>query len=107
MCGLRDTEWFEFVDDMDILAISTDGPFAHMEFIDAYNLRFPLLSDTDATVAEQYGTVHEEWRGFERIMRRSTFLVDADRTIRYATATDDPIADPDLDSVRDAIADLR
>jgi peroxiredoxin len=106
VCGLRDTEWFEFVDELDILAVSTDGPFAHMEFIDAYNLRFPLLSDTDATVAERYGTVHDEWNGFERIMQRSTFLLDTDLTVRHVAATEDPLADPDLDPIREAVGKL-
>lgn len=106
VCGLRDTGWFEFVDDLDILAVSTDGPFSHIEFIDAYNLRFPLLSDTGATVADQYGTVHEEWNGFKRIMQRSTFLIDDDWTIRHVTAMDDPMEDPDLDPVRAALDEM-
>jgi len=106
VCELRDAEWFRFVDNLDIFGISTDGPYAHMAFSDRYGIDFPLLSDTDGSVAASYGTRYEEYQGFRGIIQRSTFLVDDDRTIRHVTSTADIYEDPDLQPIREAVRAL-
>ncbi len=107
LCTLRDFELFDLQQDVTILGISTDSAFSHRQFAAEHDLGFPLLSDNDGSVAEAYDVLHEEGMGgHRRIAKRAVFVLDADRTIRYAWASDDPGAVPDLDAVRSTIEDL-
>ena len=67
--------------DTEVLGISCDPVYALRQFADADGLNFPLLSDfwPHGGVAASLGILHE--RGFAV---RGTFLVDADRVIRWA-----------------------
>lgn len=102
-CRMRDTEFFQLTPDLDVYGISTDGPYAHAAFAEQRELNFPLLSDTDGSVAEQYGVLHEEYEGMRRVAERSLFVVDPDRTVRYAWSDAEGWTDPDLTPVRQAI----
>lgn len=62
-----------------VLAISAQDVQSHESFASKYGFKFPLLADTDKTVAAAYGTVGP--LGFPR---RSVFVVDAQGIIRYA-----------------------
>lgn len=62
-----------------VLGISPQGFESHERFAAKHELGFPLLSDTDKSVAAQYGTLGP--LGFSR---RSVFIVDGDGVIRYA-----------------------
>lgn len=62
-----------------VLAISAQDMTSHEEFAAKHGFKFPLLADTDKTVANLYGTVGP--LGFPR---RSVFVVDANGVIRYA-----------------------
>lgn len=107
LCSLRDLELFDLQKDVTIFGISTDTAFSHRKFADEYGLDFPLLSDNDGSVAESYDVLYEEGLGgHRRIAKRAVFVLDADRTIQYAWASDDPGDMPDLDAVRAAIEDL-
>jgi peroxiredoxin Q/BCP len=65
--------------DAQVLGISPQGLDSHERFSTKYGFRFPLLADTDKTVARAFGTLGP--LGFPR---RSVFIVDADGVIRYA-----------------------
>lgn len=62
-----------------VLAISAQDIESHEQFAAKHGFKFPLLADTDKTVANLYGTVGP--LGFPR---RSVFVVDAKGIIRYA-----------------------
>jgi thioredoxin-dependent peroxiredoxin len=63
---------------IELIGISTDPIKSHHKFIAKHALPFPLLSDTERKVCEQYGvwklkkTFGHEYMGIER----STFLID-------------------------------
>ena len=105
-CRMRDAEFFQLVDDLDVYGISADGPYSHAAFAEQRDLNYPLLSDTDGSVAERYGVLHEEFEGMRRVTRRALFVVDADRTIRYAWANAEERTAPDLEPVREVIGAL-
>lgn len=65
--------------DAEVLAISSQGLASHEAFANKYGLNFPLLADTDKSVAQQYGVLGP--LGFPR---RSVFIVDAAGVIGYA-----------------------
>ncbi|NJR70066.1 MAG: thioredoxin-dependent thiol peroxidase [Synechococcales cyanobacterium CRU_2_2] len=66
--------------DMVVLGVSTDDAKSHQKFVDKYDIPFPLLCDTDATVAtayESYGL--KKFMGKEFMgVKRQTFVIDPD-----------------------------
>lgn len=83
-CGLRDVA--EQVGDTAIVGISPDRPAAQKKFDDKYTLGFPLLADTEHTVAEAYGVWAEKTNYGKKYMGivRSAFLVGADGLVEHA-----------------------
>ena len=103
MCSLRDVDLLTLYDDLTLYGLSTDSVYSHRAFAEEYRLQFPLLVDSLGDVAESYGVLHEEIEGHRRLAKRSLFVVDADRRVRYAWATDDPARLPDVDRVREVL----
>ena len=62
-----------------VLAISAQDMASHERFATKHGFQFPLLSDTDKSVAGLYGTLGP--LGFPR---RSVFVIDAQGVVRYA-----------------------
>jgi len=62
-----------------VLAISAQDLDSHEEFSCMHNFGFPLLADTDKSVARLYGVLGP--MGFPR---RSVFVIDANGRISYA-----------------------
>ncbi len=62
-----------------VLGISGDDVTSHQKFRDKYDLNFPLLADTDNTVATAYGAYREKnmYGKVSLGIQRSTFLIDA------------------------------
>lgn len=67
-----------------VLGVSTDSVKSHEKFKTKYNLPFPLLSDPEHQVAEQYGVwgpkkfMGKEFEGISRV----TFLIDEQGLIK-------------------------
>lgn len=106
LCAIRDAEWFQLTTDLDVWAISGDSAFAHRAFADEYDLTFPLLSDSHGNVADAYDVCYDEWENHERVPKRAVFLVDTDKTVRYAWQTDDAFEKPDFFPVKAAVDEL-
>jgi peroxiredoxin len=87
----------------EVIGISTDGPFCHEAFAEKLGMDFPLLSDYNKEVIPQYGVQYGNLAGFEGLAKRSVFVIDHDRTVKYKWVTDDPGNLPDLDEVIAAI----
>jgi len=62
-----------------VFGISPDDVDSHQAFSEKYDLNFPLLADTNHTVAEKYGAWRERNRYGKKIMgiQRSTFIIDS------------------------------
>jgi len=108
MCSLRDTELFGFEDDLVLLGVSGDGIYAHREFADQHDINYSLLADTSKEVAEAYDVVREDYEGMERVHQRALYLIDDERTVRFATGVEaDSPADIDLRPVLDELRAIR
>ena len=83
----------------DIIAIAVTATFAQQAFAAALGVDFPLLSDWDRTVCAAYGVRYDVWKGHRGLAKRSVFVVDRDRTVRYRWVADDAFELPDLDAV--------
>jgi len=100
-CGIRDAYGeFERAGAV-VLGVSPDDEASHVKFKNKYELPFTLLADSDHGVADRYG-VWGEKRYKDRTymgVRRSTFVIDADGTVKKvmhdvkpATHADDVLA---------------
>ncbi|MBX6357205.1 MAG: peroxiredoxin [Micromonosporaceae bacterium] len=103
LCAIRDN-LNDFVnDDVQVLTISVDSPFAHKVWAEREGYEFPLLADfwPHGAVAQAYGVFNEE-RGFAN---RGTFLIDRDGVVRFAEMNM-PGEARDPDAWRKALAQL-
>ncbi|PZS15656.1 MAG: peroxiredoxin [Pseudonocardiales bacterium] len=90
-------------DDVQVMTVSVDSPYAHKVFSEREGYDFPLLSDfwPHGAVARTYG-VFNEVTGFAN---RGTFLVDKSGIVRFAEMNG-PGEGRDAQEWRDAIAKL-
>src|SRR5258708_1974243 len=67
-----------------VLGVSTDSVASHQKFAEKYGLSFPLLSDTDAHVAQLYHVYGEKNMYGKKYLcvNRETFFIHKDRVVR-------------------------
>lgn len=76
-CGLRDS-WSEFDGKAEIFGVSIDSAASHEKFIAKYDLPFPLLSDPEKKIVNDYGVWIEKSMYGKKYMgaERTTFVID-------------------------------
>jgi peroxiredoxin len=88
-----------------VYGVSVDSPFALDAFRDELDLNFPLISDANHELVDEYGVAMDfDELGVEDVAKRAVFVVDEDRTVDYAWVSDDPRVEPDYEEVEDAAA---
>jgi thioredoxin-dependent peroxiredoxin len=100
-CGIRDV-YGEFQRaGAVVLGVSPDDESSHVKFREKYELPFTLLADPDHEVADEYGVWGEKTYAGKTYLgvKRSTFVIDADGTVKKvmhdvkpATHADDVLA---------------
>jgi peroxiredoxin len=82
LCAVRDDLADFQSDDVQILAVSVDHPFALKAWSEAQGFDFPLLSDfwPHGETSKAYGVFHDA----AGMAVRGTFLVDTDGIVRFA-----------------------
>ena len=86
--------------DAEIVGVSYDTAEKHAAFAEKYSLPYPLVSDTDASIAGAYGVAR---LGGWLPTRRVTFVIDKDGVVRNVISSELNI-DKHID---DALATLR
>ncbi len=76
-CGLRDV-WGEISAKAKIFGVSFDSLKKHSNFINKYDLPFPLISDEEKSLVEAYGVWKEKTMYGKTFMgtERTTFVID-------------------------------
>jgi thioredoxin-dependent peroxiredoxin len=100
-CGFRDRLDTLKKDGVAVLGVSMDDAASHQKFIKDQSINFPLLVDTDGTLAEAYGAKHTNGK----MARRVSFLID--KTGKIAHVTDTPSADKHLAEMHEAVTKLK
>jgi thioredoxin-dependent peroxiredoxin len=85
-CGIRDAYSAFTEKGAVVLGVSTDTQADHVRFKTKHELPFTLLSDPDKRAGEEYGVLRDDSRYFAR----STFVIDADGTVRKIMRNVDP-----------------
>jgi peroxiredoxin Q/BCP len=90
-CGIRDA-YDEFRDrGAIVLGVSIDDVDSHTAFKEKHSLPFTLLADPDKIAGEAYGVTQED----RETLRRSTFVIGADGTVKRALPQVDPATHAD------------
>ena len=90
-----------------LYGVSVDSPFALNAFHDELDLNFPLISDANKELIEQYDVSMDfEDLGIRNLAQRAVFVVDTDATVSYAWVGDDPGQEPDYDEVESVASDV-
>ena len=91
-CSLRDANAEIAARGAAILGVSAQGAESHQRFTQKFSLNFPLLADTDLTVAKAYGVAGSGLGGLLRsvvkVSERVTFIIDEQGVISHVI--DDP-----------------
>jgi peroxiredoxin len=88
------------------VAVAVTATFSQIAFSESLGLDFPMLSDWEGTVAHAYGVQYDEWKGHVGVAKRSVFLIDGERRVRYRWLSDDALVVPDLYEALDEIVRL-
>ncbi len=83
-CDFRDAQTDLTTAGYQVLGVSPQGASSHRRFIDKYSLNFPLLVDSDLSMAKAYGVADDsgaEFEGKKLRVKRSTFVIDEDGTL--------------------------
>jgi len=91
-------------EDVAVLTVSMDLPFAQARFCGAENIdRVKVLSDhRDASFAQAYGTLVKELR----LECRAIFVIDRDGVIRYVEYVPEIASHPNYDAALEAVRKL-
>ena len=103
---LRDRAWDDDYD-VTIVGLSISSPYEHKAFIRERGMSYRLFSDPQNGVAEAYGIVND-LDGMTGISepRPAVFLLDEERTVRYAWVAKEWPAFPDYGELEDELAAL-
>lgn len=77
-CSLRDGYQDLKKADYEIIGVSIDSEASHQKFIEKFNLPFPLITDTEKKLVEEFGVWQEKKNYGKTYMGtvRTTFLTD-------------------------------
>ena len=103
MCTFRDSIATLNASSAQVLGISTDTFFALKAWADQQRFTFPLLSDYNKEVIQQYDVVSPDMIGLKNIAKRAVFVIGRDGAIKHKQVLDDARNEPDYDKVRAAL----
>jgi len=106
LCALRDGDFFELTEGVEAWAISGDSVYAHWAFSDQYGFSFPLLADSDGSVARAYDVCYDELEGHRNVPKRAVIVVDENRHVQYRWVTDEAYESPSFEPVLKAVRAL-
>ncbi len=110
MCTFRD-ELKEYESlDAQVIGISVDSPFALKLFKEKNNYQFPLLSDFNKVVCNQYGTLGVFVPGkydYQGVSKRSVFVLDRDGIIQYIEILDNPGNEPNYNAIKETLERIK
>jgi peroxiredoxin len=99
---LRDRDFADY--DASVVGLSISTPYEHKTFIEERGVAFRFFSDPANGVAETYGTVNDlDGMAGIREPRPAAFVIDGDRTVRYAWVAREWPEFPDYDELEAAV----
>ncbi|QEC42240.1 peroxiredoxin [Pseudobacter ginsenosidimutans] len=108
LCSVRDhIEDYNNVN-AQVLGISVDSIFTLAKYKEEQKLNFPLLSDFNKEVSEDYGSLYENFVfDMKGVSKRSAFVVDSEGVVRYAQVLENAADIPDFKAIDAVLATLK
>lgn len=107
LCGVRDDIANYSKLDAKVFGISVDSLFSLGKFKEEQGLNFDLLSDFNKTASTDYGSLYDSFvLGMNGVSKRSAFVVDKEGIIRYVEVLESAGDIPNLDAVKQVLANL-
>jgi peroxiredoxin len=108
LCEMRDNYSFYTNLNAEIIGISVDSLYTNAKFKEANQLSFPLLSDFNKEVSEQYDSLLEDFNfDYHGVSKRSTFVVDKYGNLVYSEILARPGDYPDMQKLMEVVASLK
>jgi peroxiredoxin len=94
-----------------VYGISGDSPFAQEIWANKENIKVPLLSDYEHTVAKAYDVAYESFPPGTNfplggVAKRSAFVIDRNGVIQYSEGSDNPKSLPNFDAIELKLKEL-
>lgn len=89
-----------------VAAIAVTATFSQMAFAAELRVDFPMLSDWSGSVCRSYAVQYRRWKGHAGLAKRSVFVVDSSRRIRYRWVTEDALTEPNLANAMAVLVEL-
>jgi glutaredoxin-dependent peroxiredoxin len=88
-----------------VLGISVNDPFSNKAFSDKNRLPFPVLSDYNRKVIEQWNLELPDFAGLigYTVAKRSIFILDQMGIVRYIWISEDPAVEPNYEEIQKAL----
>lgn len=107
LCNVRDNIGIYNNSKAKVLAISVDSPQTLARFKEDQHLNFPLLSDFNKTVSEDYGALYETFSmDMKGVSKRSAFVIDGGGVVQYAEVLENAGNEPNYDAVQETLQSL-
>lgn len=91
-----------------VLGISVDSIFTLAKYKEEQKLNFPLLSDFNKEVSEDYGSLYDNFVfDMKGVSKRSAFVIDGEGIVRYAQVLENAADIPDFKAIDAVLATLK
>ncbi len=99
MCTFRDS--MAQFNEMNVVGISVDVPFANKAWKTQNNINFPLLSDFNREAVHAFNNYHENFAGMKgyTASKRAVYVLDPDQVVRFKWVSENPGVEPDYATV--------
>ncbi len=105
LCTMRDS--FGYYEGMNaaVVGISVDSPFTLAKFKEDQQYQFPLLSDFNKEISQNYGAFYEEFVfNLKGVSKRAAFVIDEQGVIAHAEVLDVATDLPDFEAIRKVVS---
>jgi len=107
LCGVRDDIAAYNNVNAQVLGISVDSVFTLAKFKELQGYNFPLLSDFNKTVSEQYDTIYQDWiLDMKGVSKRSAFVIDKEGVVKYAEVLESAGDVPNFEAIMSTLQSL-
>jgi glutaredoxin-dependent peroxiredoxin len=107
LCSIRDNIAVYNNANAKVLGISVDSVFTLNKFKEDQQYNFPLLSDFNKEVSNQYDSIYYDWiLDMKGVSKRSAFVIDKEGVVQYAEVLESAGDVPNFEKIRDVLAGL-
>jgi len=107
LCSVRDNIGEYNAVHAEVFGISVDSVYTLAKFKEEQKLNFPLLSDFNKDVSQDYGALHDTFSlDMKGVSKRSAFVIDKLGIVRYAEVLEKPSDLPDFDAINKTLTSI-